>query len=83
MTQSCQSMLKEFSFHATSSSLPYARREFKCVWQALDNIHSLPHETLVQLIKCINLKESVLTLIGLILQMIRLRMLFCSLILPK
>lgn len=76
-------MLIEFSFNATSSSLSYASRELKSVWQALDNIHSLPHETLIQLIKCTNLKESVLMLIGLILQMSRLRMLFCSLILLK
>lgn len=54
-----QSIQIEFKCGTTSPSMPYASWELKSVWQALDNIHSLPHETLSQLSECSNLCERV------------------------
>ncbi len=59
ITQILQSILIEFRFNTASSLLPYASWELKSVWQALDNIHSSPHETLIQLIQSTNLCERV------------------------
>lgn len=59
--QILHSILIGFRFNKVSFSLPHASWELKTVWQSLDNIHSLPYETLSQLSECTNLCERVST----------------------